>query len=67
MFEHMKNYKMFMSKISLGLRALPCPAFEESFFSVHTFRYRTTSYHFEENEGWMVPNFFSGIPIQNVI
>lgn len=61
MFEHMKNYKLLMSKISSWLRPKPSPdADDESLLFVHIFCHRTTPYHFEEGDGWMAQNFFSG-------
>ena len=57
MFEHMKNYKLLMSKVASWLR--PDGA-EESLFFVHLFCHRTTPYHFEEGDGWMAQTFFSG-------
>lgn len=56
MFEHMKNYKMLMSKISSWLRPR-----SQSLFFVHIFCHKTTPYYFEEGDGWMAQNFFSGI------
>ncbi|KZT10760.1 S-adenosyl-L-methionine-dependent methyltransferase [Laetiporus sulphureus 93-53] len=55
MFEHMKNYKMLMAKVASWLRPN-----SDSLFFVHIFCHRTTPYHFEENDGWMAQNFFSG-------
>ena len=58
MFEHMKNYKLLMSKVASWLR--PNTA-EDSLFFVHIFCHRTTPYHFEEGDGWMSQTFFSGV------
>ena len=58
MFEHMKNYKLLMAKVASWLR--PNGA-EESLFFVHIFCHKTTPYHFEEGDGWMSKQFFSGV------
>lgn len=58
MFEHMKNYKALMSKVTSWLRP---EGPEESLFFVHIFCHRTTPYHFEEGDGWMAQTFFSGL------
>ncbi|PCH36126.1 S-adenosyl-L-methionine-dependent methyltransferase [Wolfiporia cocos MD-104 SS10] len=55
MFEHMKNYKLLMAKVASWLRPDA-----DSLFFVHIFCHRTTPYHFEEGDGWMARNFFSG-------
>ncbi|EKM54189.1 uncharacterized protein PHACADRAFT_257858 [Phanerochaete carnosa HHB-10118-sp] len=60
MFEHMKNYKMLMSKVSSWLRPKTEPSGEDSLFFVHIFCHKMTPYHFEESDGWMAQNFFSG-------
>ncbi|KIP11559.1 hypothetical protein PHLGIDRAFT_21522 [Phlebiopsis gigantea 11061_1 CR5-6] len=60
MFEHMKNYKTLMSKISSWLRPKIDSNSSDSLFFVHIFCHRTIPYHFEENDGWMAQNFFSG-------
>lgn len=60
MFEHMKNYQMLMSKIASWLRPKKDGSAEDSLFFVHIFCHKTTPYHFEENDGWMAQNFFSG-------
>ncbi|EIW63484.1 S-adenosyl-L-methionine-dependent methyltransferase [Trametes versicolor FP-101664 SS1] len=57
MFEHMKNYKLLMSKVSSWLRP---NSPDESLFFVHIFCHKTTPYHFEEGDGWMAQTFFSG-------
>ncbi|KAJ7594491.1 S-adenosyl-L-methionine-dependent methyltransferase [Mycena floridula] len=58
MFEHMKNYEILLKKISTWLR--PCTPKEPSLLFIHIFCHRTTPYHFEEGDGWMAQNFFSG-------
>ncbi|GJE97731.1 SAM-dependent methyltransferase [Phanerochaete sordida] len=61
MFEHMKNYKMLMSKIASWLRPKSdASSGEDSLFFVHIFCHKTMPYHFEESDGWMAQNFFSG-------
>jgi hypothetical protein len=61
MLEHMKNYKMLMSKISSWLRPKTSTSSEDSLFFVHIFCHKQTPYHFEEGDGWMAQNFFSGM------
>ncbi|KAJ7212259.1 S-adenosyl-L-methionine-dependent methyltransferase [Mycena pura] len=63
MFEHMKNYQALLAKISTWLR----PTIEkktvdtdEALLFIHIFCHRTTPYHFEDDDGWMAQNFFSG-------
>ena len=63
MFEHMKNYKMLMSKIASWLRPKNDTLGEDALFFVQIFCHKTTPYHFEESDGWMAQNFFSGILI----
>lgn len=67
MFEHMKNYKMLMSKVSSWLRPKASPDAEEALFFVHIFCHRTTPYHFEQGDGWMSKTFFSGLFITSTI
>jgi len=61
MFEHMKNYQALFRKVSTWLRP-NCSTKEEddALLFVHIFCHRTTPYHFEEQDGWMATNFFSG-------
>ncbi|KAL0059031.1 hypothetical protein AAF712_014269 [Marasmius tenuissimus] len=54
MFEHMKNYQMLLRKVSTWLRS------NDSLLFIHIFCHKTTPYHFEEGDGWMAKNFFSG-------
>ncbi|KAJ8092779.1 hypothetical protein PM082_023607 [Marasmius tenuissimus] len=54
MFEHMKNYQMLLRKVSTWLRL------NDSLLFIHIFCHKTTPYHFEEGDGWMAKNFFSG-------
>lgn len=74
MFEHMKNYEALFKKVSSWLRpstpsspnkersastsSLAPP--NESLLFLQVFCHRTTPYHFEEDDGWMSQNFFSG-------
>ncbi|KAH9935704.1 uncharacterized protein B0H18DRAFT_1207255 [Fomitopsis serialis] len=53
MFEHMKNYKMLLSKIASWLRP-------DGLLFVHIFCHRSMPYHFAEDDGWMATHFFSG-------
>ncbi|OSD06740.1 S-adenosyl-L-methionine-dependent methyltransferase [Trametes coccinea BRFM310] len=57
MFEHMKNYKMLMSKVASWLKPIGP---DDALFFVHIFCHKTTPYHFEEGDGWMAQTFFSG-------
>ncbi|EPQ28129.1 uncharacterized protein PFL1_04456 [Pseudozyma flocculosa PF-1] len=62
MFEHMKNYAHLFHKVSRWLKpdaAAPSPE-DPSLLFIHIFCHRTTPYHFEESDGWMAQNFFSG-------
>lgn len=60
MFEHMKNYKLLMAKISSWLRPNTSQSAEGPLFFAQIFCHKTTPYHFEEGDGWMAQNFFSG-------
>ncbi|KAI5121554.1 hypothetical protein M0805_000735 [Coniferiporia weirii] len=71
MFEHMKNYRTLLQKVSSWLRPKSdsnkadlvnrqVDAESESLLFVHIFCHRTTPYHFEEGDGWMARTFFSG-------
>ncbi|MBW0487552.1 hypothetical protein O181_027267 [Austropuccinia psidii MF-1] len=53
MLEHMKNYEYLFEKISRWLKPT-------GLLFVHTFCHVTQPYHFEEGDGWMAQNFFSG-------
>lgn len=55
MFEHMKNYAELFRKVASWLKDGG-----ESRLFIHIFCHRTTPYHFEEDDGWMAQNFFSG-------
>ncbi|KAL9931959.1 hypothetical protein V8E36_009274 [Tilletia maclaganii] len=62
MFEHMKNYSLLFEKVARWLKPLsaaPSPADPSQLF-IHIFCHKTTPYHFEEDDGWMAKNFFSG-------
>ena len=55
MFEHMKNYRLLLNKISGWMR-------EDGKLFVHVFAHRTLAYHFEVKDGsdWMSKYFFTG-------
>lgn len=55
MFEHMKNYSLLFQKVSSWLKDGG-----DSRLFIHIFCHRTTPYHFEDEDGWMAQNFFSG-------
>lgn len=61
MFEHMKNYEILLNKVSTWLRPKSKPEDDDALLFIHIFCHRTTPYHFEEGDGWMARNFFSGI------
>lgn len=50
----MKNYSLLFSKVSTWLRD------STSLLFIHIFCHRTMPYHFEQDDGWMAQNFFSG-------
>ncbi|KNZ72767.1 Cyclopropane-fatty-acyl-phospholipid synthase [Termitomyces sp. J132] len=62
MFEHMKNYEVLLRKVSTWLRPKQSLANinDESLLFIQIFCHRTMPYHFEEDDGWMAQNFFSG-------
>ncbi|KAK4698454.1 cyclopropane-fatty-acyl-phospholipid synthase, partial [Phenoliferia sp. Uapishka_3] len=60
MFEHMKNYDFLLAKISTWLKSNKDAAGGNAYLFVHIFCHKDTPYHFEENDGWMSRNFFSG-------
>ncbi|XP_042397117.1 (S)-coclaurine N-methyltransferase-like isoform X1 [Zingiber officinale] len=55
MFEHMKNYKELLKKISLWMK-------EDSLFFIHHFCHKTFAYHFEDKneDDWITRYFFTG-------
>jgi cyclopropane-fatty-acyl-phospholipid synthase len=55
MFEHMKNYRLLLNKISAWMR-------NDAKLFVHVFAHRTLAYHFEVKDGsdWMSKYFFTG-------
>ncbi|KAN0063992.1 hypothetical protein ACQY0O_003598 [Thecaphora frezii] len=59
MFEHMKNYSHLFRKVSRWLKPSN-EAADPSLLFIHIFCHRTTPYHFEEDDGWMAQNFFTG-------
>ncbi|XP_020585076.1 (S)-coclaurine N-methyltransferase-like [Phalaenopsis equestris] len=64
MFEHMKNYKALLNKISKWMRP-------ESLLFVHHFCHKTFAYHFEDinDDDWITRYFFSGgtMPSSNLL
>lgn len=53
MLEHMKNYEYLFEKISNWLKP-------DGLFFAHVFCHHFQPYHFEEKDGWMAQNFFTG-------
>mgnify|MGYP002078485733 CR=1 FL=1 len=55
MFEHMKNYRLLLKKVSKWLR-------EEGLLFVHIFSHVKFAYHYENKDGndWLTENFFTG-------
>ena len=60
MFEHMKNYKLLLSKVSSWLKPKKNATDEDALLFIHIFCHRDTPYHFEQGDGWMAQMFFSG-------
>ncbi|KAI3496385.1 hypothetical protein L1887_38746 [Cichorium endivia] len=64
MFEHMKNYKNLLKKISNWMKA-------DGFLFVHFFCHKTYAYHFEDvsEDDWITRYFFSGgtMPSANLL
>lgn len=64
MFEHMKNYKSLLTKISKWMK-------EDSLLFVHFFCHKTFAYHFEDNndDDWITRYFFTGgtMPSANLL
>ncbi|KAF5385848.1 hypothetical protein D9615_002260 [Tricholomella constricta] len=62
MFEHMKNYQVMFQKVSTWLRPKLSPAAraDDALLFIQVFCHRSMPYHFEEGDGWMAQNFFSG-------
>ncbi|KAF5375371.1 hypothetical protein D9615_007920 [Tricholomella constricta] len=62
MFEHMKNYQVLFQKVSTWLRPNLSPAAraDDALLFIQVFCHRSMPYHFEEGDGWMAQNFFSG-------
>ncbi|CAO1614834.1 unnamed protein product [Parajaminaea phylloscopi] len=55
MFEHMKNYSLLFKKVSSWMKDGG-----DSLLFIHIFCHKTMPYHFEQDDGWMAQNFFSG-------
>ncbi|URE18482.1 rRNA small subunit methyltransferase G [Musa troglodytarum] len=64
MFEHMKNYKMLLKKISLWMK-------QDSLLFIHHFCHKTFAYHFEDKneDDWITRYFFTGgtMPSANLL
>ncbi|KAI3754831.1 hypothetical protein L1987_54622 [Smallanthus sonchifolius] len=64
MFEHMKNYKDLLKKISKWMKT-------DGFLFVHHFCHKTYAYHFEDvnEDDWITRYFFSGgtMPSSNLL
>lgn len=60
MFEHMKNYKALLQKVSTWLRPTKEGDNDPALLFVHIFCHKSMPYHFVEDDGWMAKNFFSG-------
>ncbi|CAE6517890.1 unnamed protein product [Rhizoctonia solani] len=60
MFEHMKNYEILMRKVASWLKPNAKAAAGEALVFIHIFLHKSTPYDFEEGDGWMAQNFFSG-------
>ncbi|OEL35615.1 (S)-coclaurine N-methyltransferase [Dichanthelium oligosanthes] len=64
MFEHMKNYKLLLKKISKWMK-------EDSLLFVHFFCHKTFAYHFEDknDDDWITRYFFTGgtMPSANLL
>ncbi|KAG8939958.1 hypothetical protein FRC03_005879, partial [Tulasnella sp. 419] len=60
MFEHMKNYEALLRKIARWLKEDEKSVTGESLLFVHIFCHRSMPYDFEDGDGWMAKNFFSG-------
>lgn len=58
----MKNYAALFEKVSSWLKPLPSApsASDPSKLFIHIFCHRNMPYHFEEDDGWMAKNFFTG-------
>ncbi|XP_073000195.1 (S)-coclaurine N-methyltransferase-like isoform X1 [Typha latifolia] len=55
MFEHMKNYKELLKKLSMWMK-------QDSLLFIHHFCHKTFAYHFEDKneDDWITRYFFSG-------
>ncbi|CAL9773034.1 unnamed protein product [Musa acuminata subsp. burmannicoides] len=64
MFEHMKNYKMLLKKISMWMK-------QDSLLFIHHFCHKTFAYHFEDKneDDWITRYFFTGgtMPSANLL
>lgn len=53
MLEHMKNYEYVFKKVANWIKP-------DGLFFAQTFCHTSHPYHFEQGDGWMAQNFFSG-------
>lgn len=60
MFEHLKAYNKILERISHWLAPKSESPSGESLLFVHVFCHKDSPYDFEEGDGWMAQNFFSG-------
>ncbi|KAK7005899.1 (S)-coclaurine N-methyltransferase [Favolaschia claudopus] len=63
MFEHMKNYQVLLAKVASWLKPsskAKSVEEDEALLFIHIFCHKSMPYHFEEDDGWMAQNFFSG-------
>ncbi|KDN38519.1 S-adenosyl-L-methionine-dependent methyltransferase [Tilletiaria anomala UBC 951] len=60
MFEHMKNYLELFEKVSRWLKSRSKSDDDSSKLFIHIFCHHNMPYHFEESDGWMAKNFFTG-------
>ncbi|KAJ7646851.1 S-adenosyl-L-methionine-dependent methyltransferase [Roridomyces roridus] len=61
MFEHMKNYESLFAKVARWLRPrVEGVDSDDSLLFIDVFCHAKMPYHFEDADGWMTHNFFSG-------
>lgn len=55
MFEHMKNYKLLLEKVSSWMKP-------DALLFIHIFTHKSVAYNFssDEDHSWMAQNFFTG-------
>lgn len=59
MFEHMKNYSLLFRKVSSWMKSASNQD-DPSLLFIHIFCHKYMPYHFENDDGWMAQNFFTG-------